>query len=172
MDAMVASVPIRALFFGGGEIVLILAVVLVLFGARKLPNLAKGLGRGIYEFRKASGEVLKEIDQEAFDAGQSLGGIHGKAAAEALTPDNQTAELYDPAVFKKGEESNGIARITTRNRFSFSRAVSMGMLLSVLIGMVAAILVLTMIYFLNKYPALHGLEILWPWCAVIQIRFI
>jgi len=36
------------------EIILILAVVLVLFGARKLPELAKGLGQGIKEFKKAS----------------------------------------------------------------------------------------------------------------------
>jgi sec-independent protein translocase protein TatA len=36
------------------EIVLILAAVLLLFGARKLPELAKGLGQGIKEFRKAS----------------------------------------------------------------------------------------------------------------------
>jgi len=36
------------------EIILILAVVLVLFGARKLPELAKGLGQEIKEFKKAS----------------------------------------------------------------------------------------------------------------------
>ena len=40
---------------GGGEIFLILALVLILFGARKLPELAKGLGQGIKEFKKASG---------------------------------------------------------------------------------------------------------------------
>ncbi len=39
---------------GGGEIVLILALVLILFGARKLPELAKGLGQGIKEFKKAA----------------------------------------------------------------------------------------------------------------------
>ena len=39
---------------GGGEIVLILALVLILFGARKLPELAKGLGQGIKEFKKAT----------------------------------------------------------------------------------------------------------------------
>ena len=44
-------------FFGGWEIVLILAVVLILFGARKLPELAKGLGQGIKEFKKATHEV-------------------------------------------------------------------------------------------------------------------
>ena len=39
---------------GGWEIILILAVVLILFGAKKLPELAKGLGTGIKEFKKAS----------------------------------------------------------------------------------------------------------------------
>ena len=41
-----------AAFFGGWEVVLILAVVLVLFGAKKLPELAKGLGQGIKEFKR------------------------------------------------------------------------------------------------------------------------
>jgi hypothetical protein len=41
-------------------------------------------------------------DRPAHDAGKSAGGIFGKPAAEALTPDNQTAELYDPAVFRRG----------------------------------------------------------------------
>jgi sec-independent protein translocase protein TatA len=45
---------------GGWEIVLILAVVLLLFGARKLPELAKGLGQGIREFKKSSRD---EIDK-------------------------------------------------------------------------------------------------------------
>ena len=48
-------------FFGGWEIVLILAVVLILFGAKKLPELAKGLGQGIKEFKKATTEVTNEI---------------------------------------------------------------------------------------------------------------
>jgi len=47
---------------GGWEIVLILAVVLILFGAKKLPELAKGLGSGIKEFKKATREVTDEIN--------------------------------------------------------------------------------------------------------------
>jgi sec-independent protein translocase protein TatA len=39
---------------GGWEIVLILAVVVLLFGAKKLPELAKGLGQGIKEFKKSA----------------------------------------------------------------------------------------------------------------------
>ena len=47
--------PMLALFnLGGGEIILILAIVLILFGAKKLPELAKGLGQGIKEFKKAN----------------------------------------------------------------------------------------------------------------------
>ena len=42
---------------GPWEIILILAVVLVLFGAKKLPELAKGMGQGIKEFKKASRDV-------------------------------------------------------------------------------------------------------------------
>lgn len=51
---------------GGGEIILILALVLILFGAKKLPELAKGLGTGIREFKKATREVTDEV-QNAVD---------------------------------------------------------------------------------------------------------
>lgn len=56
-----------AAFLGGWEIVLILAVVLILFGAKKLPELARGLGQGIREFKKASHEVTDEIQNAADD---------------------------------------------------------------------------------------------------------
>jgi sec-independent protein translocase protein TatA len=50
-----------AALLGGWEIVLILAVVLILFGSKKLPELAKGLGQGIKEFKKATREVSDEM---------------------------------------------------------------------------------------------------------------
>ena len=52
---------------GGGEIILILAIVLILFGAKRLPELAKGLGQGIKEFKKAThnaSEGLREAMAE------------------------------------------------------------------------------------------------------------
>jgi sec-independent protein translocase protein TatA len=51
---------------GMWETVAILAVVLVLFGARKLPELARGLGTGIKEFRKATKDVNEDL-QRAFE---------------------------------------------------------------------------------------------------------
>ena len=57
---------IFALFnMGGMEIVLVFAVILLLFGAKKLPELAKGLGQGIKEFKKASNEVTEEFHRAA-----------------------------------------------------------------------------------------------------------
>ena len=46
---------------GGGQIILILIIVLIMFGAKKIPELAKGLGSGIKEFKKATKEVTDEI---------------------------------------------------------------------------------------------------------------
>ncbi len=49
-------------FMGGQELLIILAIVIILFGAKKIPELASGLGKGIKEFKKASKEVDKEIE--------------------------------------------------------------------------------------------------------------
>jgi sec-independent protein translocase protein TatA len=50
---------------GGGEIMVILLVVLLFFGSKSIPNLAKGLGKGLREFREASEGIKKEIEQSA-----------------------------------------------------------------------------------------------------------
>jgi sec-independent protein translocase protein TatA len=49
---------------GGSELFLILLIILVFFGAKKLPDLAKGLGQGIKEFRKAARDVQEEVEKE------------------------------------------------------------------------------------------------------------
>jgi len=46
---------------GGGEIFMILFVVILLFGAKKIPELARGLGKGIREFKDASQEIKNEV---------------------------------------------------------------------------------------------------------------
>jgi len=101
---LVAQTGLIAAFFNGWEIVLILAVVLILFGAKRLPYLARGLGQGLRQFRRETMKLPEEHDEEASDAGKSLGRIYGKPAYEALTPDNQTAEIYDPPILRDREE--------------------------------------------------------------------
>ena len=50
-------------FLGGQELIIILIIVVLLFGAKKIPELAKGLGSGIKEFKKASTDVEKQIKE-------------------------------------------------------------------------------------------------------------
>lgn len=52
---------------GTPEIILIAIVILVLFGAKKIPELMQGLGKGIKEFKKASSDVEKDITTAAED---------------------------------------------------------------------------------------------------------
>lgn len=59
---------------GGGELVMIFLVILVLFGAKRIPELARGMGQGMNEFKKASDDLKKEfnkVQQETFSATSS-----------------------------------------------------------------------------------------------------
>jgi len=47
---------------GGSEIIVILLIVLVLFGGKKIPELMKGLGKGVKEYKKAMNGVDEEIN--------------------------------------------------------------------------------------------------------------
>lgn len=46
---------------GTGEIIIIVLVILIFFGAKKIPELAQGVGKGMKEFKKA----LKDVDEDA-----------------------------------------------------------------------------------------------------------
>jgi len=48
---------------GAQEIILIFLVILLLFGARRIPEIASGLGRGLREFKKAMRETQNEIEK-------------------------------------------------------------------------------------------------------------
>ncbi|GGC65392.1 hypothetical protein GCM10011387_18790 [Pedobacter quisquiliarum] len=58
---MYTGTLVEFLNMGGGEIMLILVAVLLLFGGKKLPELARGLGKGIRDFKDASEGVKREI---------------------------------------------------------------------------------------------------------------
>lgn len=52
---------------GTQEIIVILVIVLLLFGGRKIPELMRGLGRGVREFNDAKNNVKKEIEDGISD---------------------------------------------------------------------------------------------------------
>jgi len=64
----------QLLFFnlGGGEIFVILFIVLLLFGSKKIPELARGLGKGIRYFKDATNEVQEEIKSSIDDVKKDI----------------------------------------------------------------------------------------------------
>ena len=48
---------------GGGELIVILVVIILLFGAKRIPEIAKGLGRAAHEFKKAKDSVERETHE-------------------------------------------------------------------------------------------------------------
>lgn len=52
---------------GTTEVVVVVLVVLVLFGAKKIPEFAKGLGKGLKEFKDAKNDIKKTIDSDIKD---------------------------------------------------------------------------------------------------------
>ena len=52
---------ISLLFVSGSEIFIILLAVLLLFGAKKIPEIASGLGKGMNEFQKAKDEIIIQV---------------------------------------------------------------------------------------------------------------
>jgi TatA/E family protein of Tat protein translocase len=90
--------------FGIGfqEMLIILVVVLIFFGPKRLPDLAKSLGKGIAEFKKASEEVRKGIEdavkeesvEEAPKPPEDLS-AYGKAPGSAPAPEGRAK--HEPA---------------------------------------------------------------------------
>lgn len=52
----------QVLFISGPEIFVIVLVIILLFGSKKIPDLARGLGKGMNEFKKVTSEIKKEIN--------------------------------------------------------------------------------------------------------------
>jgi sec-independent protein translocase protein TatA len=59
-------------FISGQEIFIIMVVALLLFGANKIPEIAKGLGKGMREFKKATDDIKKEFDENTKDIKEDI----------------------------------------------------------------------------------------------------
>lgn len=57
---------------GTNEIIIILVIVLLLFGGRKIPELMRGLGKGVREFNDAKSNVKREIEESSNDVKTSV----------------------------------------------------------------------------------------------------
>ena len=84
-------VQFTAGWIGGPEIIIILVVVLLLFGGRKIPELAKGIGKGIREFRTATDESglaqdIKDVKSEFDGVKDSVDKLNPTKAFKAENP--------------------------------------------------------------------------------------
>jgi sec-independent protein translocase protein TatA len=70
----------------GPDLIIILLIILVLFGAKKLPELARGMGQAVKEFQKAKDEFSDELHKA------------GKSESETAKPDVKPAESTVPRI--------------------------------------------------------------------------
>ncbi len=69
MNSFVAIIPGMA---GWSELLLILALVLILFGPKRLPEIAEAMGKSINKFKSATRDATDEVKREIDDVGKSL----------------------------------------------------------------------------------------------------
>ena len=81
---------------GGPELIFILVIVLLLFGAKKLPELAKGLGQSLGEFKKAREEFEREIHKTSTDVEVKPAPDKEPFAKPALPADVQGTIVQEP----------------------------------------------------------------------------
>lgn len=77
--------------FSGPHMILIAFVVLLLFGGKKIPELMRGLGKGIREFKDAKDNVTREIEDHMKDDNRS-----NSASASSTTPNKQVSSGSSP----------------------------------------------------------------------------
>ena len=75
---------------GEGEITLIVLVIILFFGSKSIPTLARGLGKGIREFKDAKDNVKKEIEDHMHDdnSGNSASGSSSKQVSSGSSINN------------------------------------------------------------------------------------
>jgi sec-independent protein translocase protein TatA len=95
--------------FGIGmpEMIIILVIALIVIGPQKLPELAKSLGKGLAEFKKATNDFQQNIREEALKSDEAV----NKPAAEVKTDSAATAPLTptaaaEPQPAEKKEQHN------------------------------------------------------------------
>jgi TatA/E family protein of Tat protein translocase len=96
---------------GNGELLLILVVALIFFGPRKLPQLARSMGKGLSEFRKASDDFKRTWEREV--ALESAPTEDNSMLESAPTPTHEPAPSFDQPVVETPNSELVVAREPT-----------------------------------------------------------
>ncbi|WP_457636766.1 Sec-independent protein translocase subunit TatA/TatB [Oceanithermus sp.] len=77
---------------GMSEIIIILVIVLILFGPKKLPELARGLGQSVREFKKGASEIRQEFEEAVDVDSQPKKAESGQMAASEAKPEEKPGQ--------------------------------------------------------------------------------
>ena len=92
---------------GGTEILMIMVVVLIFFGGEKLPGVARGLGKAIREFKKATAgieEEFKRAMEEPPKPAMKTGPVHGLTNPQLAKTSTPAGQLETPPAENSGFE--------------------------------------------------------------------
>ena len=84
------------MFDGIGEIVLILVVVLMLFGSKEIPDIARFLGKTMAQLKNATNEIKNEIQKGARDNGMDIDSITGGISKEINKAKTEINQITNP----------------------------------------------------------------------------
>ena len=115
------NIPLFLNDVSGSEILVILIIILMFFGSKSIPGIAKTLGRGLYQIRNASSEIQNEIKKSGVDIGKdmNLKNILIEKQEELIGPMDQIySEIentihYDNSTNKKPVENSATFENTT-----------------------------------------------------------
>jgi len=71
------------LFFSGQEILIVILAILLLFGSKEIPRMAKMFGQGMKEFRRATDDIKREIQDSAGDVAKDFNEIKDDLTKDA-----------------------------------------------------------------------------------------
>lgn len=108
---------------GGGELVFIVLIIIMLFGSKKIPELARGLGKGMREIKNATNDIQQEIREGAREVNNAKDFTNvekqvekmikeDKVAPKEEVPDNTTDEVDQPSQINIKPPLNAVQRET------------------------------------------------------------
>lgn len=83
------------LFISGGEIVLVMLLALLFFGAKAIPDIAKTMGKGLREFKKATNEIKREINEHTSDIKKDINEVSSSVTKETKDIKKGITDQFD-----------------------------------------------------------------------------
>jgi sec-independent protein translocase protein TatA len=103
---LIFKAMLNLLFISGGEIVLVMLLALLFFGAKAIPDIAKTLGKGMREFKKATNEIKREFDDYSSEIKKDIDEVSSTVKKET----EQIKKDIDKVSSKVEQESNDIKK--------------------------------------------------------------